>query len=289
MSGWTWTDRGTAVKKTPEDAVDETDCYDMKRSPHGTVLIINNESFRSPCLSKRDGTAADVSSLQGLFRQLGFRCDTKKDIHNNVTAESMKKLVKKYAGGDHSKHDAAIVCILSHGQNNTVYGVDGKEVRLDELVTSFYRKNAPTLNGKPKLFFIQACRGHGRDTSDVTEDDRADCTSDDGYLECGMVYGSPIGLQDADDSEGGLPETADILLAYSAYKGFRSYRHTVKGSYFVQTLCDVFGHQYSRSHVTEMLRHVKSRVAEDVKACGHYKMMPVTEESMRKKLYFCPT
>lgn len=217
------TDRGTVMKISPEDAVDETDCYDTKRSPHGTVLI-TNESFRTPCLSRHDGTAADVDSFQELF--IGSWDFAKKDIHNNVPAEKMKTLVKKYVENDHSKHDASIVCILSHGQDNTVYGVGGKEVQLDELLTSLQR-SAESQNS----FFIQACRSHSRDISDVTEDDPTDYTSD-GSSECGMVFGSPIGLHDADDSEGSLPKTPDILLAYRAYRGYRTYRQVVKGSYF---------------------------------------------------------
>lgn len=279
-------------------------CYAMSGSPHGSVLIINNEKFRPSHLPDRDGTARDVQSLQTLFRQLGFRCDNDVDIHNNVTAEKMKQIVEKYAKTNHHSHDAAVVCILSHGQNNTVFGTDGKEVSLDQLVTLFYSKNAPSLKGKPKLFFIQACRGHGKDMADTNGsynpaldhvEERSECDRwddpDDSLkdTEWQLAFGCPKVSYDTDDSEGGLPETADILLAYSAYKGYRSYRNTMRGSFFVQTLCDVFCRHYQHNHVMEMLTQVKSQVADDVKACGLYKMMPVTEASLRKKLYFRPT
>lgn len=67
--------------------------------------------------------------------------------------------------------NAAVVCILSHGDDHgLVYGVDSKSsgitgvpaapsVKLRDLISRFNPKQCPDLNGKPKLFFIQACRG----------------------------------------------------------------------------------------------------------------------------------
>lgn len=40
-----------------------------------------------------------------------------------------------------------------------VYGVDGKDVTVQEITNYLNGKNCPSLQGKPKLFFIQACGG----------------------------------------------------------------------------------------------------------------------------------
>ncbi len=52
-----------------------------------------------------------------------------------------------------------VVFILSHGVADAVYGIDGKLVNIEDLVTLFDGKHCSKLVGKPKLFFIQACQG----------------------------------------------------------------------------------------------------------------------------------
>ena len=51
------------------------------------------------------------------------------------------------------------VCfILSHGSNGIVYGTDGP-VYLEKIFSYFKGNRCQALLGKPKVFFIQACRG----------------------------------------------------------------------------------------------------------------------------------
>jgi hypothetical protein len=45
---------------------------------------------------------------------------------------------------------------MTHGDDGVIYGID-KSIELDQLIQPF--KQNRTLAGKPKLFFIQACRG----------------------------------------------------------------------------------------------------------------------------------
>lgn len=40
-----------------------------------------------------------------------------------------------------------------------VYGTDGKPIPIEKIVNYFDGSNCPSLRGKPKLFFIQACGG----------------------------------------------------------------------------------------------------------------------------------
>lgn len=70
-----------------------------------------------------------------------------------------------------NKVNAAVVCILTHGDDHAlVYGVDSHSfglinvpaepsVELRELISKLNPKKCPDLDDKPKLFFIQACRG----------------------------------------------------------------------------------------------------------------------------------
>ena len=94
---------------------------------------------------------------------------------------------------DHSKYQALVVCILSHGgenfiyrtenqqsgtnqrqpvrgeddrpvEGNFVYGVDDNVVPIRYLTMYFQSSKCKTLASKPKLFFIQACQGEDMET-----------------------------------------------------------------------------------------------------------------------------
>ena len=61
---------------------------------------------------------------------------------------------------NHSKFNALVVCILSHGDEQTVYGVDENKIPIRNLTANFHSSKCRSLAGKPKLFFIQARQGH---------------------------------------------------------------------------------------------------------------------------------
>ncbi|XP_064461154.1 uncharacterized protein LOC135371085 isoform X4 [Ornithodoros turicata] len=55
------------------------------------------------------------------------------------------------------------VCwIMTHGVNGAIKGADGQEINLNRLPGIL---NTPSLKGKPKLFFIQACQADETETS----------------------------------------------------------------------------------------------------------------------------
>ena len=60
-------------------------------------------------------------------------------------------------------HDCLVVVLMGHGKTEQgqakLMAYDGQLVDLGELVALFNNKNCPGLRGKPKLFFIQCCRG----------------------------------------------------------------------------------------------------------------------------------
>ena len=60
---------------------------------------------------------------------------------------------------DHTNYDCFVCCILSHGTTGHIYGADGNLVNISDLTGPLKSVVCPTLAGKPKLFFIQACQG----------------------------------------------------------------------------------------------------------------------------------
>lgn len=81
-------------------------------------------------------------------------------IHQNLKADEMKTTLLKVAiNVDHSRYDCFVCCILSHGVLGSIYGVDGKTVEIKDLTNFFKGASCKSLQGKPKIFFIQACQG----------------------------------------------------------------------------------------------------------------------------------
>lgn len=96
-----------------------------------------------------------LEKLTYIFQKLNFfvrRFDNLEDFKMN------RRLVE-VSFEDHSQYDCFVCCILSHGVLQNIYGTNGRLVRIAELTGIFRSGKCPSLAGKPKLFFIQACQG----------------------------------------------------------------------------------------------------------------------------------
>lgn len=72
-------------------------------------------------------------------------------------------LINERNNPKHDEYSSFVLCILAHGSENKVYGIDGHEntgaIDIHEITTWFSAMKCPGLAGKPKLFLIQACQG----------------------------------------------------------------------------------------------------------------------------------
>ena len=192
----------------------------MNSSPRGICLIINNISFQSPLL-RRDGALVDERRLLALFQHLNFDVHVKQDL----TMDCIRSTAREFAAKDHSQFDTFVFFVLSHGgSNDVICGVDGGTISVAELMCFFKPTECPTLQNKPKLFFVQACRGplqNHRLTATGT------VPSSSGTR---MVSVSAL-------SRTTRPQEADFLLAFSTAPGYIAVRNKVKGSLFVEVSC----------------------------------------------------
>lgn len=60
---------------------------------------------------------------------------------------------------DFTDHDCILMVILSHGKEGLHIAAHDSEYNLASIFHYFKESQCPTLMGKPKLFFIQACQG----------------------------------------------------------------------------------------------------------------------------------
>ena len=146
----------------------KVDRYKMTTRP-GICLIISNKDFSATRkesganLEDRIGTDVDVFNLERIFEWLGF--DVK--ICQDMTAMDLWKAILKCKNEIKIDHDCVVVCILTHGLRKNgqdqIYGIDGKAIPLDNVFEQLNGKHCKELVGKPKLFFLQCCRGENSD------------------------------------------------------------------------------------------------------------------------------
>ncbi|XP_077511076.1 caspase-2-like isoform X2 [Amblyomma americanum] len=145
------------ISVTPEEIWDRwIDLYKMRRWPRGLCIIIGNIVFNG-LAEEREGCLEDVKRMRGLFMALHFNCV----VATNLKAAEMKKLLKWAAEQcDDSTDDCLVAVLMSHGEENCIYGADYEPLHLYyDVYEQFNNDNCPQLKGKPKLFFVQACRG----------------------------------------------------------------------------------------------------------------------------------
>lgn len=158
--------------------------------------------------------------LREVFEWLHFKVDDQMDL----SANNIRMVVAEYARMDHSEYDALVICVLSHGLEGSVMGVDGLKVSIKELYKPF--TNCPTLVGKPKLFFIQACQGDSYQEGLLLEDGPEEQTERIEEDAQKLLINKPS-----------VAVEADVLIGMATVEEFKSFRHTANGSIYIQALC----------------------------------------------------
>ncbi|RMB91760.1 hypothetical protein DUI87_31990 [Hirundo rustica rustica] len=274
--------QGSAVDKRSRDQG-----YKMKADPCGRCLILNNVNFsRDSGLSTREGSDIDCEKLERRFKALHFTVLTRR----NLKAQEMVLELLSLSRQDHSALDCCVVAILSHGCQTShiqfpggVYGTDGKPIPIEKIVNYFNGSNCPSLRGKPKLFFIQACGGEQRDQGFVVDCDSPEEEAPGGSLESDATpFRLPSARVDEPDAVASLPTPSDILVSYSTFPGFVSWREKLRGSWYVEMLDSVLEQCAHSEDLLSML----VRVADAVSAKGRYKQIPGCFNFLRKKFFF---
>ena len=230
------------------------------KAKSGYVLVINNYMFPGRDDVERTGSNDDVKNLINLFDDFSFR----HRLEHNQSGSQMLELLRGTAEKDFSRYDCFICVILSHGTKDGIYGTDEKVIKIEAITSLFRRHECPSLEGKPKIFLIQACRGPRQDRVPVESDS------------------DPIPL-----SSSSLPADADFLICFASAPGHQSYRQAHLGSWFISSVFDVFKEYAEREHLMDMMLRVNNRVAGFYSKEG-LKQMPCQVCMLRKKVFFDP-
>lgn len=167
-------------------------------------------------------------------------------------------------------HDSFVCCILSHGKQEGIQGTDGVAVSVDELAKHVDANNCGALNGMPKLFFFQVCRGD--DIPGAVQVPKS------------QAKGKGTIVFDGDIVQA-LPPNADFLFSFSTSDGTPSTRDTVYGSRYIIELCDAIS-KNSKLSIDEILLIVHHKVAATSYKGMKYQQMPEIRSTLRGKFFF---
>uniref|UniRef100_A0A182NW71 Caspase family p20 domain-containing protein n=1 Tax=Anopheles dirus TaxID=7168 RepID=A0A182NW71_9DIPT len=200
----------------PNEEVTLSEEYDISHGRRGMAIILNHENFE--LMNKREGSTIDRDTAVAVLTNLQF--DVR--VYNDLPSGRLFGELKRLADEDHTESDCLLVMVMTHGDEDVLYAYD-RPYSVDRLWEHFMGNACPTLLGKPKLFFIQACRGRAFDK------------------------GVKLGCSDLDSDchvfephKYTIPTTADLLVMYSSYKGHVSWRNPRGGSWFIPALCVEF-------------------------------------------------
>ena len=128
------------------------------KSPYGIAVVINIEKFQSErgnSLPERKGSNVDYDKLTAMWRKIGYVVISKKDLKAQEIAAEFEIVANEIK---ENRYSSFVACIMSHGNHGTICGSDSEPVEIKKIIDLFNSQNCPALCGKPKMFFIQACR-----------------------------------------------------------------------------------------------------------------------------------
>ena len=238
----------------------------------GCAIIFSIENYQNPKFD-RAGADRDLALLRATFSHLGYEVLVYYD--HQCTARGITTIlrdkVKQFGSRGSNQHDSFVCCISAHGNFDSMtqeefivpYDYDAStenpKVLLRDLRKQLAGTTCPALATKPKLFFVQACRGN----------------------EIPPAVIAPI----QSDSIA-VHEDSDFFFSYSTRMNDSSCRDTMKGSWYCQELAHVLMSDASRYYdVCTLVSEVHRRVTDNY-AYHSFRQCPEMTHTLRKRFFF---
>lgn len=214
--------------------------YDLRKPAY---VVIFHHLFKNDKALFRKGSEHDLKLIKDFFKKYNAKIS---DICEDFSVAKVKKKMSEVRTKNLSNYSCLIVVIMSHGGlNDKIQTVDGF-YQLDNAVVEPTLMN-DTLKGKPRLFFVQACKGDAVMESDITP------TATNKF---------------------------DILKCFSTYEGTLSYRNSMTGSTFIQTLFELI-RQHSDKEIIDIMRLMRNEF--DKNKVGQ---APTETSTLTKQFFF---
>lgn len=250
----------------------DTNTSNCKR---GCAIIFSIQHYQDLALFRR-GAEQDLALFQTTFSHLGYEVLVYRD--EQCTGQGIYTIlgeigarVEHFRNQYQCPHDSFVCCITAHGNidSNTQeeyivpYDYDSDlempKIFLPDLCKQLGANSCPELAGKPKLFFVQACRGN--------------------------AIPPAVKLQPQTDSIS-IHDDCDFFFSYSTRMNDASCRDTAKGSWYCQELSQVFlsdsTHYYD---VCTLVTEVHQRVLRN-HSYRNFRQCPELSHTLRKRFFF---
>ena len=219
----------------------------------------------------------DIANIYDTFDEPGFGCTVIQNESTTVTLTQFKQLIIQTQsvllehGAD---YDGFMFLFSGHGgahptcpYSSVLCLSDGQKVPVRHMVDAFrngYDGVAKALVGKPRIYFIQACRGNqqliGLQNQNQNQDVQMDGPNEKTYH----------------------PD-ADMLLIQSNTARYVSYRDVDNGSYLITAICEVMdGNAYGGN--TFALDDAVYAIKHRVSALSNSKQAAVSTSTLQKKI-----
>lgn len=227
--------------------------YHKGESETGYVLVV--------CFNeKREGSDVDVLDITRVMAtQLNFtvliKCDpTKKELEKILkdTASLLKNNAKDFY--------CFTFFIMGHGNEKGIQARCKEQIIPEEIMSHFKHDNMGDFAGKPRVFFMQACRG-----DKVQKKVSTSCTDN---IKKSIQF----------------PTDKDIFVAYSTTEGCVAYRDTLQGSHFIKECVTTFEPICFTMHLEDKMIYVRGKIAGN----NAIAQMPCTTSTLTKPLYYRP-
>jgi hypothetical protein len=167
---------------------------------------------------------------------------------------------------DHTDNDCLLITVMTHGDLGTISSHD-EDYAIETITSLFTDELCPTLRGKPRLFFIQACRGNLLDSGHKMRElgrrsiytlkrqennDSNDITA---------PY-EKIPRESFVDQLHTPPNHEDFLVVRSTMPNHLSFRNPDTGSWFIQDLCNELEENGMRYDLLNLLTHVNWSISQ---------------------------
>ncbi|XP_028274000.1 caspase-3-like [Parambassis ranga] len=185
-------------------------------------------------LNQRPGVRRDTTTLHRTLSKLGFKVE----LHNDLNSEEIYELFLEESR--RPVKECFLAVLSSHGEEDHVFGADGKPVQLSQIFAYF---DNDYMEDKTKLFLVQACRG--------------------GDLDDGVEVDSAV---NSFSQHRAVP--VDTAVMYATPPGYAAFMNPA-GSVFLQTFCNLLNDENSQNlELTRLLTRLSHRVAYTFQAKG---------------------
>ncbi|KAI4504242.1 hypothetical protein M0802_000713 [Mischocyttarus mexicanus] len=288
--------RDTTAAKSLKNEIEVTEMYPMERKKRSLAIIFCHETFYRNNEKARIGVEGDCNKLKSVLETFNFEVQ----IYEDKRKMEIFDILTKVSQEDQSNTDCLLIIVLTHGNSGILCSYDGQYKILD-LWNTFSEKNCPSLKGKPKLFFLQACRGDDVDSGTYlwsqknSKSQRLATSKDSLKLKASnSPNANPSDLKPEELDLFLTPDERDFLIGYATAPGYIAFKHKY-GSWFIQEICSIFERYGKYYDLLTLLTFVSQRVAvnyvSDTNVGRKYdnkKQVPCIITTLTKRLFFVP-